>query len=302
MIILIISRRRSRHHLLRHIIIIPRSPITETLERERTRWLAYLTLIATLITLPMALYQALSDRKLGLASYNSAWIMMCGTIIMSVRLVYSHSTHWYMPAVLKYVVRILWMVPLYALHCNPVWFCATIGLAFILIPCRILWSLRHRLLCVLLDGIVGWTRRLGGTDPSQGSGDWASVSFYKTVGIGIGIHACLLILCVKGPACTKKVKFDQRVEFPYSCFLIQNWSVMFAKAWQGFFCSSKTYANEQWTFWSCYWQLIPNRPDISDELFKVEHGRAIRTHPGRRRVNVTRWERRGRQYTTKCIT
>jgi len=85
--------------------------ITETVERERTRlrhllgrmgnYLAYLTLIAMLITLPMVLYQALSDRKLDLAAYNSAWIMVCGTIIMSVRLVYLHLTHWYMPAVQK---------------------------------------------------------------------------------------------------------------------------------------------------------------------------------------------------------
>jgi len=90
------QQQQQRHH--RH------SAITETAERERTRlrhllgrmgnYLAYLTLIAMLITLPMVLYQALSDRKLDLAAYNSAWIMVCGTIIMSVRLVYLHLTHW----------------------------------------------------------------------------------------------------------------------------------------------------------------------------------------------------------------
>ena len=84
--------------------------------RRLGHYLAYFTLIAMFILVPIALYNALNDRKgkLDQAAYNSAWIMVCGTIIISVRLVYLHLTHWYMPEVQKYVVRILWMVPIYA--------------------------------------------------------------------------------------------------------------------------------------------------------------------------------------------
>ena len=82
--------------------------------RQLGHYLAYMTLLTMLIVLPVVLYNALHDRKLDLAAYNSAWVMVCGTIILSVRLVYLHLTHWYMPAVQKYVVRIVWMVPLYA--------------------------------------------------------------------------------------------------------------------------------------------------------------------------------------------
>ena len=84
--------------------------------RRLGHYLAYFTLIAMLVLVPIALYNALNDRKgkLDEAAYNSAWIMVCGTIILSVRLVYLHLTHWYMPEVQKYVVRILWMVPIYA--------------------------------------------------------------------------------------------------------------------------------------------------------------------------------------------
>jgi hypothetical protein len=82
--------------------------------RRAGHYLAYFTLIAMFILVPLVLYNELHDRKVDVAAFNSAWIMTCGTIILSVRIVYLHLTHWYMPQVQKYVVRILWMVPLYA--------------------------------------------------------------------------------------------------------------------------------------------------------------------------------------------
>lgn len=84
--------------------------------RRMGNYLAYFTLIGMLILIPKVLYQALESKKVDLAAYKSAWIMVCGTIILSVRLVYLHFTHWYMPDVQKYVVRIVWMVPLYAMQ------------------------------------------------------------------------------------------------------------------------------------------------------------------------------------------
>lgn len=84
--------------------------------RRLGNYLAYFTIIAMLIMVPIVLYRALRHRKIDIAAYNSAWIMVCGTIVLSVRLVYLHLTHWYMPEVQKYVVRIVWMVPLYAMQ------------------------------------------------------------------------------------------------------------------------------------------------------------------------------------------
>lgn len=66
------------------------------------------------LLVPLVLYRALTDKKLEKAAYRSAGVMVSGTIILSCRLVYLHLTHWYMP-LQKFVVRILFMVPLYAL-------------------------------------------------------------------------------------------------------------------------------------------------------------------------------------------
>jgi len=63
-----------------------------------------------LVVVPIVLYRALSNRQLDRAAYHSARVMVVGTIVLSVRLVYLHLTHWYMPDVQKYIVRILWMV------------------------------------------------------------------------------------------------------------------------------------------------------------------------------------------------
>jgi Organic solute transporter Ostalpha len=84
--------------------------------RRSGNYIAYFTVFTMLILVPMVLYRALVDRKLDIAAIHSARVMVCGTLIMSMRLVYLHLTHWYMPDVQKYVVRILWMVPIYAIQ------------------------------------------------------------------------------------------------------------------------------------------------------------------------------------------
>lgn len=84
--------------------------------RRIGNWLAAATLSLMLIFIPVVTYSALSKRKLDTAAYDSAAVMVLGTVILSIRLVYLHFTHWYMPNVQKYVVRILWMVPLYAIQ------------------------------------------------------------------------------------------------------------------------------------------------------------------------------------------
>ena len=84
--------------------------------RKSGNYIAYCTVLVMLILVPTVLYRALSDRQLDIAAIHSARVMVSGTIIMSLRLVYLHLTHWYMPDVQKYVVRILWMVPIYAIQ------------------------------------------------------------------------------------------------------------------------------------------------------------------------------------------
>jgi Organic solute transporter Ostalpha len=84
--------------------------------RRSGNYIAYCTLLTMLILVPTVLYRSLVVRKLDLAAIHSARVMVCGTVIMSLRLVYLHLTHWFMPDVQKYVVRILWMVPIYAIQ------------------------------------------------------------------------------------------------------------------------------------------------------------------------------------------
>lgn len=84
--------------------------------RKIGNWLAAFTLTVMSIVVPVVTYNALSKRKLDIAAFDSAGVMVLGTVILSIRLVYLHFTHWYMPNVQKYVVRIIWMVPLYAIQ------------------------------------------------------------------------------------------------------------------------------------------------------------------------------------------
>lgn len=79
-------------------------------------YLGYCTLLTMTILVPMVIYHALKSRKVDTAAYRSAAVMVIGTVILSARLVYLHLTHWYMPQVQKYVVRILFMVPIYAIQ------------------------------------------------------------------------------------------------------------------------------------------------------------------------------------------
>lgn len=84
--------------------------------RRAGNYLAYATLLLMLLVIPQVIYRGIKTDHIDFAAYNSAGVMVLGTIVLSFRLVYLHLTHWYMPEVQKYVVRILWMVPLYAVQ------------------------------------------------------------------------------------------------------------------------------------------------------------------------------------------
>mmetsp|Transcript_40248 Transcript_40248/g.45795 ORF Transcript_40248/g.45795 Transcript_40248/m.45795 type:complete len:477 (-) Transcript_40248:111-1541(-) len=95
---------------------LPSHPVSRASHwiKKMGHFLGYITLLSMLIVVPMTLYSALQKQRFDLAAYHSAEVMVIGTIVLSVRLVYLHLTHWYMPDVQKYVVRILWMVPIYS--------------------------------------------------------------------------------------------------------------------------------------------------------------------------------------------
>mmetsp|Transcript_13522 Transcript_13522/g.20591 ORF Transcript_13522/g.20591 Transcript_13522/m.20591 type:complete len:479 (-) Transcript_13522:192-1628(-) len=80
--------------------------------------LALTTFIAFVVGIPALFFNMAQERKLGkdYAAFYSAGLFVMLTLPISIREITKHLTHWYMPDVQKYVVRILWMVPLYSVN------------------------------------------------------------------------------------------------------------------------------------------------------------------------------------------
>ena len=80
--------------------------------------LAVVTLLSFLILVPWITAHAMIHDKArpDFAAFYSAGAFVLITVAMSTKLIYNHLTHWYMPDVQKYVVRILWMVPIYSVQ------------------------------------------------------------------------------------------------------------------------------------------------------------------------------------------
>ena len=86
------------------------------LARKIGSLLLTITLLTMLLVIPAVTYKQVTKNQLDYAAFESAAVMVAGTVVLSVRLVYLHLTHWYMPNVQKYVLRIIWMVPLYSMQ------------------------------------------------------------------------------------------------------------------------------------------------------------------------------------------
>jgi hypothetical protein len=86
------------------------------LARKIGNLLLTITLLTMLVVIPAVTYIQIRKRQIDFAAFESAAVMVAGTVVLSVRLVYLHFTHWYMPKVQKYVIRIIWMVPLYSMQ------------------------------------------------------------------------------------------------------------------------------------------------------------------------------------------
>jgi len=75
-----------------------------------------IVLITMLLAIPAVTYKQVWKHQFDFAAFESAAVMVVGTIVLSARLVYLHFRHWYMPKVQKYVIRIIFMVPLYSIQ------------------------------------------------------------------------------------------------------------------------------------------------------------------------------------------
>jgi hypothetical protein len=214
--------------------------------RRLGNYLAYFTLIAMLIFVPIVLYRAVIEQKFDLAAYNSAFIMVCGTIVISVRLVYLHLTHWYMPEVQKYVVRIVWMVPLYATqsYLSLRFYEARIYIDAVrdFYEAYVIASFVYYLM-ELLGGQDALVELLRSKDPSIGRHNFPLNLILQPWELGLeftlqckhgvlqyvvfkSISTFLTFIC-ESAGVYGEGKFEWLVAYPYLCFL-QNLSVMYA--------------------------------------------------------------------------
>lgn len=70
--------------------------------------------ISCILAYSYDLYRHGKDKQL--IGYFSAAGFVILTFPISIRLIILHLTHWYTPSIQKYVVRIIWMVPLYSVE------------------------------------------------------------------------------------------------------------------------------------------------------------------------------------------
>ncbi|KAL3763554.1 hypothetical protein ACHAW5_008097 [Stephanodiscus triporus] len=95
-------------------------PSTSLLMKRLGRVLALSsTAIFLLVVFPLLLRSAINDARRGeadVAAFYSAASFVIVTLVLSVRSILSHLYNWYAPDVQKFVVRILFMVPLYSVQ------------------------------------------------------------------------------------------------------------------------------------------------------------------------------------------
>lgn len=209
-------------------------------------FLASITLCVMLVAIPMTIYHALRENRKDLAAFDSAGVMVLGTVIMSTRLVYLHLTHWWMPDCQKYVVRILWMVPLYSVqswlslrfHDARIYIDAIRDLYEAYVIASFLYYLIE-----LLGGQATLTRTLARKDESLGQHSFPFSLFIQPWSMGVEFllqckHGVLQYVVIKSIAtvltfCLEFVglygegEFNWKRAYPYMAFSL-NISVMYA--------------------------------------------------------------------------
>lgn len=89
-----------------------------TIMRQCGYVLAILTFTFVIMAIPILTIYAVQEHNVGtdVAAFVSSGAFVILTIPISMYEIFNHLTHWYMPDCQKYVVRILWMVPLYSVQ------------------------------------------------------------------------------------------------------------------------------------------------------------------------------------------
>ena len=86
--------------------------------RVISQMIATALLLATIVLIPYMTYRAVTEYDVNgdIATFYSSAGFVILAVLVSAREIYLHMTNWYMPDVQKYIVRILFMVPLYAVQ------------------------------------------------------------------------------------------------------------------------------------------------------------------------------------------
>ena len=77
-------------------------------------FLSFAAGITVIVAYSYDLYKHGKETKL--IGYFSAAGFVLLTFPISIRLIYMHLSHWVQPAIQKYIVRIVWMIPLYSVE------------------------------------------------------------------------------------------------------------------------------------------------------------------------------------------
>ena len=217
--------------------------------RPMGNFLFGITILTMMIVVPIVTYTAIKENRFDFAAFDSSGVMVIGTLVLSFRLVYLHLSHWYMPEVQKYVVRIVWMVPLYAVqswlslrfHEARIYIDAIRDLYEAFVIASFLYYLIE-----LLGGEQALVRTLESkavTNPNLGKHTWPLNQVLSDWQLGIEFmlqckHGVLQYVVVKTVAtiltymfeitgCYGEGNFHWNTAYPYLAFLL-NTSVMYA--------------------------------------------------------------------------
>jgi len=116
------------NNVLNDLLLNDSPSSTSSAKREKSRWrlilghVANFLMVALFITyiiaIPILTIYGIRDKNTDnshIAFYSSASFVLL-TLPISVRSIVQHLQHWHIPRMQRYVVRILWMVPLYSLQ------------------------------------------------------------------------------------------------------------------------------------------------------------------------------------------
>jgi hypothetical protein len=113
-----INKNMNNHHQLK---ILP----PDALAARRTQtWMEYLAKIIVMGTVAVSVFGIIGYSydlyRHGQQKHYIGWFSSAGfvllTIPISIRLIVQHLTHWNAPHIQKYVVRIVWMIPIYSIE------------------------------------------------------------------------------------------------------------------------------------------------------------------------------------------